>query len=82
MSNDSDDQTRAIRQAFYASLRRAAYGIVDDTCPDDLLAPRNVIASQQSLRKTLQSKTMATALALPAPHAALPSAAPCRVKSA
>ncbi len=60
-----DDPTRSIRTAFYVSLRRAAYRIVNETCPDDGLAPRDVVTAHLQLRKTLQNKGIATMLGLP-----------------
>jgi CRISPR system Cascade subunit CasA len=65
MASDGDDPTRDIREAFYVSLRRAAYRVVDATCPDDILAPRHAIAAHLSLRKILLGKAMVNALALP-----------------
>jgi hypothetical protein len=66
MSSDGDDPTRELRERFFTALRRAAYWIVDDTCPDEALSLRNVVTAHLQLRRTLLNKTMAKILSLPA----------------
>ena len=64
---DADDPTRAIRVRFYKQLRKAAYGVVDDTCPDELLHPRDVVAAHRKLRRALCGRAIVTSLGLPMP---------------